>query len=226
MLLLASVGLLVLAALTAARWTLVRTDALGRPVRFPVAAVAVPLVAALVVAVPVARRGRTEHRLSAVASALAGRPVRVDCASSGAGLVHVGQDVGRVDLDPEGRPGDVAVLADAVCDDLERWRRGLDDEVPARADVQGATAVHVLTHEAMHLGGRVDEGGAECAAVQRDAAVARMLGADAVQARRVARTYWLVVYPTMPDPYRTPGCAAGQGLDEHLTDAPWAPRGP
>ncbi|WP_143448676.1 hypothetical protein [Kineosporia sp. A_224] len=225
MLLLASVGLLGLGAAVAVRWAFTRVDALGRPVRFPVVAVAVPVVVALVLAVPVARRSRTEHRLSDVASVLAGRTVHVDCSSSGAGLVHVGRDVAHVDFDAAGRPGDVAVLGDAVCDDVERWRRGLDGTPPARADVEGATAVHVLTHEAMHLGGRVDEGQAECAAVQRDAATARMLGADDVQARRLARTYWLVVHPTVPEPYRTSGCAAGQGLDEHLADAPWVRQG-
>src|SRR4029450_3526010 len=50
---------------------------------------------------------------------------------------------------------------------------------PSRDQV---VAVHVLTHEAMHLSGRLDEAVAECAAVQRDAHTARLLGAGPAEA--------------------------------------------
>jgi hypothetical protein len=57
--------------------------------------------------------------------------------------------------------------------------------------------------------------------MQHDALAARLLGADPAQARRLARYYWLVDYPRMPEEYRSGECAAGGSWDEHLPDAPW-----
>jgi hypothetical protein len=82
--------------------------------------------------------------------------------------------------------------------------------------------VHVLTHETMHMAGSTDEAIAECRAVQRDAAMARRLGADAADARALAARYWREIYPAMPDNYRTGQCAPGAALDEQLPDAPWS----
>lgn len=212
-----------LAAAVAVRWLVTRVDALGRTRPFPAVAVALPLFVAVAVGVPVVRTGRLEHRLSAVASELAGRTVTVHCAGTGESFVHAGSDLGHVDVTADGTPVDRAVLQHEVCTDLRHWLGSLGDRTPdARPDVAGAVAVHVLTHEAMHLRGLLDETAAECAAVQRDAAAARLLGAPDAQARRAARTYWLVVYPTMPEPYRTGACVPGSALDERLPDAPWA----
>jgi hypothetical protein len=93
-----------------------------------------------------------------------------------------------------------------------------DKRRPSRDQV---VAVHVLTHEAMHLSGRLDEAAAECAAVQRDAHTARLLGAPAGDAAGLAAAYWRDIYPLMPDGYRSPDCRAGGSLDERLPDAPW-----
>jgi hypothetical protein len=82
-------------------------------------------------------------------------------------------------------------------------------------------AVHVLTHEAMHLAGVVDEAAAECAAVQRDAHTARLLGAAPADAAALATSYWQRVYPHMPDGYRSGDCRPGGAMDEGRDDAPW-----
>ena len=50
----------------------------------------------------------------------------------------------------------------------------------------GGRALHVLTHEAMHLSGRLGEAGAECAAVQRDARTARRVDGRAAGRRPLA----------------------------------------
>jgi hypothetical protein len=91
---------------------------------------------------------------------------------------------------------------------------------PSRAQV---VAVHVLAHEAMHMAGLVQEHAAECAAVQRDARAARLLGASPDDARALAVAYWRTVYPAMPDGYRSTACRPGGTLDEHLPDAPGRP---
>ena len=102
------------------------------------------------------------------------------------------------------------------CRDLAAYLRS-DKRRPTRDQV----AVHVLTHEAMHLSGRLDEPAAECAAVQRDAHTARLLGAPADAAAGLAASYWRTIYPRMPDGYRSPECRPGGAMDERLADAPW-----
>jgi hypothetical protein len=82
-------------------------------------------------------------------------------------------------------------------------------------------AVHVLTHEAMHLAGRLIESDADCAAMQRDAWTAQQLGATTEQGQRLAETYWREVYPRMPDAYTSVECAPGELLDESPDDGLW-----
>jgi hypothetical protein len=82
-------------------------------------------------------------------------------------------------------------------------------------------AVHVLTHESMHMRGQPDEARAECEAMQRDAETAQLLGATPQEGLALARAYWLQDYPNMPDAYRSGDCVLNGSLDEHLPDPPW-----
>jgi len=75
------------------------------------------------------------------------------------------------------------------------------------------TALHVLTHESMHLAGVVDEAPADCLGVQLDALVATRLGAAAPFARALAREYWRSYYPSQDRSYRSPECRNGRALD-------------
>jgi hypothetical protein len=82
-------------------------------------------------------------------------------------------------------------------------------------------AVHVLTHEAMHMSGAADEAETECEAMQRDARMARLLGAALSDARYLASWYWQTVYPRMSPEYRSDECGPGQAFDAGLPDPPW-----
>jgi hypothetical protein len=73
----------------------------------------------------------------------------------------------------------------------------------------------------MHLSGRPGEAVAECAAVQRDAHTARLLGARPADAAALAAAHWRNIYPLMPDGYRSGDCRPGGRQDEGLPDAPW-----
>jgi len=219
MLLAVTVGALLVAGAVTVRWTVTRVDVLGRRTAFPVVSVAVPLVVALVAGVPVVRHARTEAQLGRVASVLAGYPVQVRCETLSQAWTSAHVELGYVRFGADGRPEPVATITSDACGDLSDWlgsRRG-DALLPQ------LVAVHVLTHEAMHLRGITDEARAECAAVQRDALTARLLGAADGQARRLALRYWHVAYPDLSEGYRTPECAPGGALDEGLADAPWAP---
>jgi hypothetical protein len=109
-----------------------------------------------------------------------------------------------------------ALIKYGVCGDLRHWLRSGKDE-PSRKEV---IAVHVLTHETMHMRGITDEAQAECAAVQRDAAMAVALGATTAQGEALARRYWAELYPQMPDGYRG-GCGPGGEFDEGFAQTPW-----
>lgn len=212
-----SLALLMGAAVVSGRWVVRRVDGLGRPRTFPVWSVALLLVIALAAAIPGARRRTQESRLASVASRLVGHPVTVHCQSNAGALVDAGAELGFVKYDADGIPEARTTLKREPCGDLRRYVDS-DKRKPTLAQV---VAVHVLTHESMHLRGETDEAVAECEAMQRDAQTARMLGATERQAWGVARLYWKIVYPDVPDDYRTSDCAPGGRLDEGLPGAPW-----
>lgn len=198
-------------------WGLRRSDVLGRPRPFPWVSVALLAALALVAAVPGAVRAAQERRLGTAASALAGARVEVRCQTLGGAFVDAGPELGYVRWRADGSPEPWTLLKRDQCRHLAAYLRS-DKRRPSRDQV---VAVHVLTHEAMHLAGRLGEADAECAAVQRDARTARLLGAPAADAARLAATYWHELYPAMPDGYRSPECRPGGTLDEGLPDAPW-----
>lgn len=211
------IGLGGVALVVALRWALVRVDALGRPHPFPVIAFGVPTVGAVLCAVPVIQHARLESLLGAAAGALVGAPVSVRCETVGQAWLDAHPERGYVPIGADGVPERRAVITHDTCNDLAGWIDS-DKESPDEAQV---VAVHVLTHEAMHMLGLTDESRAECAAVQRDARTAQLLGATREQGLALARRYLSAVYPRMPDAYRTGGCVAGGSLDEHLEDSPW-----
>jgi hypothetical protein len=208
----------VAAAAVSGRWVVHRTDSLGRRRRFPAASLALLVVPAGVLGVPVWEHEQLQHRLSAVASGLVGHAVEVHCQTLGEEFVHAGSELGRVGFDADGRPDTSTVIAREPCGEL----RSYVDAHGVRPSPEQVIAVHVLSHESRHLAGSQDEARAECEAVQRDAATARLLGAADEDARRLARLYWAVDYPGMPDAYRSADCVPGGRWDERLPGAPWS----
>jgi hypothetical protein len=213
-----AVGSFLAAAGVVLRWTRRRHDGLGRARPFPYVSVVVLAVAGAGALVPVVRHARLEGELSRVATRLVGVPATVHCQTVGEELVSTDQDLGFVRSGPDGRPEHRTTIMREPCDALGDYL-GADHARPSEDEVQ---AVHVLSHEARHMAGETSEARAECQAMQRDAAAARLLGADDAQARRLARSYWMVEYPRMPEGYRDGACAPDGPWDEHLPDAPWA----
>jgi hypothetical protein len=204
------------------RWSLDRYDALGRAKPFPKIAVPMLGLVAVGLAAPSYLRHREEDRLSAVASSLVGSHVTVRCQTFGQEMVDPGAELGFVRYGADGVPEHQTLIKRGPCHALRAYLHS-DQHTPSDDEV---IAVHVLTHESMHMRGITNEAQAECAAVQRDEATAQLLGADAAEARQLARRYWLNDYPLMSDDYRTNACAPGGSLDEHLPGAPWAPASP
>lgn len=212
----AFVVLLAVVGVASGRWVLRRSDALGRRRPFPKVTVAVALVLAVACAVPLWLHDRLEHRLAAAAGTLAGGRVTVHCQTASQTFVQAGGDLGYVRWGPDGVPERSTVLSYETCRDVRRWLASGKDH-PSLDEV---VAVHVLTHEAMHMAGLKNESHAECAAVQRDARTAAALGATPAEAAALARRYWSDGYPRLRDDYRD-GCGPDGKYDEHLPAAPW-----
>jgi hypothetical protein len=198
-------------------WSTRRQDSLGRPRPFPVISVSALALVAVVALVPGVQRALEERRLARAATALVGHPVTVHCQSAAGALVDASGELGFVPYDDDGIPLPRTVIKRDPCTQLKHYLGG-DREHPSRDEV---IAVHVLTHEAMHMRGETSEAAAECQAVQRDRATAVLLGATPRQAEKLARTYWLTVYPDLPEDYSSADCTPGGSLDEKLTTAAW-----
>lgn len=198
-------------------WSTRRRDSLGRPRAFPVWSVSILAVLAVATAVPGLQRRIEERRLSQAASKLVGHAVSVHCQSTAAALVDVGNELGFVPYDSDGVPLPRTTIKRDPCNALRQYLGGRRGN-PSRDEV---VAVHVLSHESMHLRGETDEAVAECEAVQHDRTMATLLGATAAQAEKLALTYWLTIYPDMPQDYFSADCKPDGLLDKHLASAPW-----
>ncbi len=200
-----------------ARWTSRRVDPLGRPRAFPVWSCLVLVIAAGALLYPGVQRHLEESRLARAAAELVGHPVTVHCQTTAGALVDAGSELGYVPYDKDGVPLHTTTVKRDPCRLLRSYLSGHR----ANPSEDMTIAVHVLTHEAMHMRGETSEAKAECEAVQRDESTAVLLGATALQARDLARAYWTGVYPRMPDDYRSADCAPGGAMDEQLPTAPW-----
>jgi hypothetical protein len=126
-----------------------------------------------------AERRSAEARISAEASTVAGKPVRVGCDTSGrrVGAVQHADGVAIVG-------GAQAYLTPDLCYALHRL--ATDGEVSSFSET--ARAIAVLAHEAWHLRGVGVEGVAECYALQSGVGLGRRLGLDEDTARRMMRS--------------------------------------
>ncbi|HVT64018.1 MAG TPA: hypothetical protein VHD81_02575 [Mycobacteriales bacterium] len=204
------------ATAVAVRWWVRPTDAIGRRKRFPTVSVVLLSVIAVGLAAPTWLRHREESHLGKAASVLVGHPATVHCQTFGQTFTDLSGDLGYVKFGPDGPERHTTIMR-GPCRDLKHYYEG-DQAHPSAAEI---IAVHVLTHESMHMRGETNEAVTECEAMQRDAETAQLLGATPQEGLALARAYWLIDYPNMPDTYRTGDCKLGGPLDEQLPDPPW-----
>jgi len=164
-----------------------------------------------------------ERRLSAIASEIAGREVRVQCPGAIGRLF--GWDIveGSVRFDADGTPHDETKLRKQSCAELDALAEGERAhalECIGRTSIacgengrEVTMAVDVLAHESWHLSGIMDEAETECRSLQTMAWTAQQLGATSEQGRAMARAQYDGAYRDMPEPYQSGGCADGAALD-------------
>jgi hypothetical protein len=161
-----------------------------------------------------------EHRLAALASQIAGRPVRVRCPGVIGRLIGWDTVEGSVNFDAEGRPADETKLRPFACAELDALAEGRRADVLScidrrhwcgRPEDDIAVAVDVVTHESLHLSGIRDEAQTECRSLETMAWTAEQLGATPQVAQRLAVWEATHAYLRMPEPYHG-GCSlSGQG---------------
>lgn len=171
-----------------------------------------------------------ESRLAAIAGEIARRPVSIHCQGAVGEALDVTAEAGSVEFDASGRPADVADIKRNVCHRLQSFSKARTSarfgclDTPYRCDasvVNDAIALDVLAHESWHLEGNRNEAVTECYAQQTVGFVATKLGSDDVQARGLARLVHLLVYPHMPDEYRSAECRNGGALDLRPGSSAW-----
>ncbi|WP_456847341.1 hypothetical protein, partial [Cellulomonas sp. P5_C6] len=143
------IGFLTLAAALAVRWVLNRVDSLGRVAPFPKISVGLSLVLALCCAVPLVVQSVVEHRLQRAAVEIAGGPVQVHCQGLGQAFLDLGPELGFVRWGPGGVPERSTLIKQAPCAHLRAWLWS----TKSRPTLDQVVAVHVLTHETMHMVG-------------------------------------------------------------------------
>jgi hypothetical protein len=171
-----------------------------------------------------------ESRLATIASEIARRPVSIRCQGAVGEAIDVTAEAGSVDFDASGRPADVADIKRKVCHRLQSFATARASpkfgclDTPFRCDasvVNDAIALDVLAHESWHLEGNQNEAVTECYAEQTVGFVATKLGSNDVQARGLARLVHLLVYPHMPEEYRSGECRDGGELDLRPGSSAW-----
>jgi hypothetical protein len=163
-----------------------------------------------------------EARFGAIASKIAGRPVEVRCQGRVSAAFDVTAESGSVRFDAAGRPADWTDLKRGICLALGRFEREHREEKfgcvhdPHACNLSVLRSIHALetlAHEAWHLAGHANEATAQCYALQRIAFVAAVLGAPTEQGDALARAAFVVLYPEMPEQYRSGECRDGGSLD-------------
>ena len=168
-------------------------------------------------------RHGNERRLSAIASEIAGRAVRVSCPGPVGRLI--GWDIveGSVRFDADGTPHDETKIRKQSCaelDALAERRRTEELECIGRTAIACGPhgramvmAVDVLAHESWHLHGETDEALTECRSLQTLAWTGEQLGATPAQGRAMALAQYAGAYEEMPERYRSGACVDGGALD-------------
>lgn len=106
----------------------------------------------------------------------------------------------------------VAVVNYEQCQHIFAWlERGKGK--PSMDQVQ---ALHVLTHEAVHLSSEYNEAITECTAMNRDKLTVEALGGSAEVGSKVATSYFESFWPKMPDTYMLKGCQLDPKFDSVL----------
>ncbi len=197
-------------------WLIVREirNPLGKFDSFSIGYILILAALAGASAYPPYKTWRLETMLSEKASIIAERPnVKVRCNSMFeslfSGSVAVRSVAGTAYIDT----GEI-FFESGWC---KKFMAYLDN--PRDPDYEILFAMHVFTHEVMHIRGERNEQKTDCQAIQRNHLVGDLLGIDREVSMKNAKNYYSNFYPRHPYFHRS--CKPGGKLDEKLPDSIW-----
>lgn len=155
-------------------------------------------------------RADLEQKAAAATSALVGHPVKVSCPGIIASVLMYQSNAGRVEFDADGSLPDETKLTAEVCAGLQRLvSEGssldlacLDNDSCSPEDRRVGLGVTVLSHEAGHLSGIIDEAQTECFGQHNSTTLAQALGASPATATQIAEWQTIFAADMLPARYR------------------------
>ncbi|MEA2346318.1 MAG: hypothetical protein QOG62_105 [Thermoleophilaceae bacterium] len=157
-------------------------------------------------------RAHVEARAAAAISPIVGHQVKVNCPGLIASALIYESHQGWVEFPPDGElPTETKVTAE-VCAGLQRLVDNgasldlvcLDNNTCNPENQRVALGTAVLSHEAGHLSGLVDESQTECFGESNLMAVAEALGSTQSTARQIYEWQTIFGADMLPDSYRQP----------------------
>lgn len=103
----------------------------------------------------------------------------------------------------------VAVVNFQQCQHIFAWMENGKGE-PTKDQTH---AIHVLTHEAVHVSGQLNEAVTECTAINRDNITVRELGGSEEMGKRIASSYYTGIWPSMSKEYILSDCVIDPKFD-------------
>lgn len=104
----------------------------------------------------------------------------------------------------------VAILKNRQCNALFDWVQSGSGDTMTMSQI---IAVHVLSHESVHVSGQFSESIAECTSMQRDPIAARSLGASDEAGELIQSEYFANIHPQLGESYKLDGCKIDPKLD-------------
>jgi hypothetical protein len=106
----------------------------------------------------------------------------------------------------------IAVVNYEQCQQIFSWlERG--KKTPSEEQLK---ALHVFTHESVHVSGEYNEAVTECTAINRDYLTVKALGGSEEDGHHMAMVYYKTVWPDMPKEYILQGCEINPKFDSIL----------
>ena len=168
---------------------------------------------AIACAWPAIKTYRLEAFLSEKASIIAERPnIKVKC-NSIFGSIFNGQGLDNNLGTARISQGEI-FFENNWCSNFQKYLS--NPEHPSKEEL---IAMHVFTHEVMHVRGEKNEKKTDCQAIQRNHHVGELLGIDPNTARRNAKKYYNTYYKQHP--YHSKHCVRKGKFDERLDDPIW-----
>jgi hypothetical protein len=160
---------------------------------------------------------KQERVMADAITLISGEGSSVHCQRMNEAFFYANANLGHVRYDANGIPEKTTMMTWETCRDFRDW---WDSDKTNPTDKQ-IIALHILTHEAVHMSGETNEATTECYSLQLMPDVAEEFGVTPAEADAMNSWYIKNVYPSLYAPYRSTDCVEGGRLDLSPRDGVW-----